>query len=294
MLLFFVSTTFSVSLNNKAISHIFTCVVTLSSVPHSFEWIHSSIWHPFYWYGFLWCFLKRVHWWLSLSAFVCLQRHVFYFAFSYERYLRWVSHSRLTRYVSFFSTIKDTAPLSPHFHSFQQEVCHNPYLCFPVYVLFLWLLLRFLYHWPWEILSHCALAWFSFLFLEIWGVRFIPFITFGNLKVIISSSIYVFLFLLSFGDSNYIHSRPPETVPQLMDTRHLEELLSLLSVCTCSSFYFVSLKFTNLYLCSKLTLLSSIAFCFSSQTLSLLPLEFKCFMSSILYSIFWASGIQSQ
>lgn len=157
-----------------------------------------------------------------------------------------------------------------------------------------WLLLRFLYHWPWEILSHCALAWFSFLFLEIWGVRFIPFITFGNLKVIISSSIYVFLFLLSFGDSNYIHSRPPETVPQLMDSRHLEELLSLLSVSTCSSFYFVSLKFANLYLCSKLTLISSIAFCFSSQTLSFLPLEFQCFMSSILYSIFWASGIQSQ
>lgn len=66
--LFFVSTTFSVSLNNKAISHIFTYIVTLSSVP--LFWVD-----PYFHLASL--LLVRlpsmflivwVHWWLSLPA----------------------------------------------------------------------------------------------------------------------------------------------------------------------------------------------------------------------------------
>lgn len=108
----------------------------------------------------------------------------------------------------------------------------------------------FYYYWFWAI-DYDALGVIFYISLVTgahWAsqiCRFIFFITFGKFSTIISSNVFFCnpFSLLCFRDSNYIHGRPLEVVPQITDnTVHFSKffLCFILNRFYCGFFIFVS------------------------------------------------------
>lgn len=101
----------------------------------------------------------------------------------------------------------------------QWEICYHSYLCFSVQNMsfFLWIVLRFLYHWFW-IISLCSFFHVSYAWAcwDCWICWFLVFllIKFEKISVIISSSIFFSTpsHQLSFQDSDYMYTRLLEFV----------------------------------------------------------------------------------